>query len=163
MARPLVKTHIRGFDDDVLRGGIPQGHVILIRGASGTMKSSLAYYVLYHNALAGLPGLYVTLEQSAGSLLEHVASLGLKATAVSEALPILDLSRGREHLEEMVAKVGAMTDATATREALLAVLKGKILELRKKRNFKLLAIDSWDALELILDFHDRRAGTFGFL
>src|SRR6266702_1762390 len=157
MARALVKTHIRGFDDDVLRGGIPQGHVILIRGASGTMKSSLAYYVLYHNALAGVPGLYVTLEQSAGSLLEHVASLGLKATSVSEALPILDLSRGREHLEEMVARVGALTDATAGRDqALLAVLKGKILELRKKRNFELLALDSWDALELVLEFRDRR-------
>ena len=163
MARALVKTHIRGFDDDVLRGGIPQGHVILIRGASGTMKSSLAYYVLYHNALAGVPGLYVTLEQSAGSLLEHVASLGLKATSVSEALPILDLSRGREHLEEMVVKVGALTDATAGRDqALLAVLKGKILELRKKRNFELLALDSWDALELVLEFRDRRVETFGF-
>ena len=163
MARALVKTHIRGFDDDVLRGGIPQGHVILIRGASGTMKSSLAYYVLYHNALAGVPGLYVTLEQSAGSLLEHVASLGLKATSVSEALPILDLSRGREHLEEMVAKVGAMTEATASRDqALLAVLKGKILELRRKRNFELLALDSWDALELVLEFRDRRVETFGF-
>src|SRR5947209_6750149 len=84
MARPLVKTHIRGFDEDVLRGGIPQGHVVLVRGASGTMKSSLAYYVLYHNALAGSPGLYVTLEQTAAGLLEHVAGLGLKATSVSE-------------------------------------------------------------------------------
>src|SRR5438876_5237545 len=163
MPKAFVYTHIRGFDEEVLRGGIPQGHVILIRGASGTMKSSLAYYILYHNALGGLPGLYVTLEQTAGSLLEHVASLGLKATTVSDALPILDLSRGREHLEEMVAKVGAMTDATAPRgEALVAVLKAKILELRKKRKFELLAIDSWDALELILDFHDPRAETFGF-
>ncbi|HVG37081.1 MAG TPA: ATPase domain-containing protein, partial [Thermoplasmata archaeon] len=73
MARPLVKTHIRGFDEDVLRGGIPQGHVVLVRGASGTMKSSLAYYVLYHNALEGAPGLYVTLEQTAAGLLEHIA------------------------------------------------------------------------------------------
>jgi KaiC/GvpD/RAD55 family RecA-like ATPase len=163
MARPLVKTHIRGFDEDVLRGGIPQGHVVLVRGSSGTMKSSLAYYVLYHNALEGTPGLYVTLEQSAGGLLEHVAALGLKATAVSDALPILDLSRGRANLEEMIAKVGAMTDETATRgEALLAVLKGKIMELRKKRDFRLLAVDSWDALELILEFRDRRAETFGF-
>ena len=163
MPRGLVYTHIRGFDEDILRGGIPQGHVILIRGASGTMKSSLAYYILYHNALAGLPGLYVSLEQSAGSLLEHVASLGLKATAVSDALPILDLSRGREHLEEMVARVGAMTEATAPRgEALVAVLKAKIHELRKRRRFELLAIDSWDALELILEFRDRRAETFGF-
>ena len=163
MARGLVRTHIRGFDDEVLRGGIPQGHVVLIRGASGTMKSSLAYYVLYHNALEGTPGLYVTLEQSAGGLLEHIAALGLKATAVSDALPILDLSRGREHLEEMVSKIGALTDASAGRDqALLAVLKGKILELRKKRNFQLLAVDSWDALELILEFRDRRAETFGF-
>ena len=163
MARPLVKTHIRGFDEEVLQGGIPQGHVVLIRGASGTMKSSLAYYVLYHNALEGTPGLYVTLEQSAGGLLEHIAALGLKATAVSDALPILDLSRGREHLEEMVSKIGALTDASAGRDqALLAVLKGKILELRKKRNFQLLAVDSWDALELILEFRDRRAETFGF-
>jgi len=163
MARKLVKTHVRGFDEDVLRGGIPQGHVVLVRGASGTMKSSLAYYIMFHNALEGTPGLYVTLEQSAGGLLEHVANLGLKATAVSDALPILDLSRGREYLEEMVAKVGAMTDATASRDqALLAVLKGKILELRKKRNFQLLTIDSWDALELMLEFRDRRAETFAF-
>ena len=163
MARPLVKTHIRGFDEDVLRGGIPQGHVVLVRGASGTMKSSLAYYVLYHNALAGSPGLYVTLEQTAAGLLEHVAGLGLKATSVSEALPILDLSRGREYLEEMVSKVGSMSETAAPRgEALLAVLKAKIFELRMKRNFRLLAIDSWDALELVLEFDDRRAETFGF-
>src|SRR5205814_8256189 len=93
---------------------------------------------------------------------EHVAGLGRKATADADDVPILDLSRGREHLEEMVAKVGAMTDATAPRgEALVAVLKAKILELRRKRKFELLAIDSWDALELILDFQDRRAGTCG--
>src|SRR3989442_4669772 len=123
MARPLVKTHIRGFDEDVLRGGIPQGHVVLVRGASGTMKSSLAYYVLYHNALEGAPGLYVTLEQTAAGLLEHNAGLGLKATAVSEALPIPDLSRGREDLEEMVGKAGSMPETVApTGKALPVVL-----------------------------------------
>jgi KaiC/GvpD/RAD55 family RecA-like ATPase len=163
MPRPLLKTYVRGFDEDVLRGGIPEGHVILVRGASGTMKSSLAYYILYLNAANGTPGLYVSLEQTAGSLLEHAAGLGLKATSVSESLPILDLSRGRAYLEEMVGKVRTMTDAGAARDqALLAVLKGKILELRKKRSFQLLAIDSWDALELILEFRDRRAETFGF-
>src|SRR5438132_12952661 len=108
MARALVKTHIHGFDQEVLRGGIPQGHVILIRGASGTMKSSLAYYVLYHNALEGTPGLYVTLEQPAGGLLEHVAALGLQPQAAPDALPILALSGGRGRLEVIVTMVGAM-------------------------------------------------------
>src|SRR5437899_11342739 len=126
MARPLIKTHIRGFDEDVLRGGIPQGHVVFVRGASGTMKSSLAYYVLYHNALAGSPGLYVTLEQTAAGLLEHIAGLGLKATSVSDALPILDLSRGREFQEEPGAKVGSMAETAAPRcEAPSAVVKHK--------------------------------------
>src|SRR5207247_563247 len=160
----LIAGHVlQGRWDEDFLGAILHGPVILIRGASGTMKSCLAYYVLYHNALEGTPGLYVTLEQPAGGLLEHVAALGLKATAVSDALPILDLSRGREHLEEMVTKVGAMTDDTAPRgEALIAVWKAKVLELRKKRKFQLLAIDSWDALELMLEFQDRRAETFGF-
>ncbi len=163
MPRTLVRTFIRGFDDEVLRGGVPQGHVVLLRGASGTMKSSLAYYVLYHNALQGVPGLYVTLEQSASSLLEHVAGLGLRATQVSDTLPILDLSRGREYLEELAGKVGALAGKDLTPgEALLTVLQGKILDLRRRQNFGLLAIDSWDALELVLEFLDRRAQTFAF-
>ncbi len=163
MPRPLVKTFIRGFDEDVLRGGIPEGHVILVRGASGTMKSSLAYYILYHNALQGTPGLYVTLEQSAGSLLEHVASLGLRATAVSDALPLLDLSRGREHLEEMAATMESMAGRDLSEgEALLAVLKGRLADLRRRHGFRLLVLDSWDALELVLDFKDRRTETFSF-
>src|SRR3990170_7662629 len=143
MARPLVKTHIRGFDDDILRGGIPQGHVVLVRGASGSMKSSLAYYVLYHNALEGIPGLYVTLEQSAASLLEHVASLGLRATAVSETLPILDLSQGREQPEEVAGRMAQLSGRKSSEdEALLAVLKGKLLDLHARMGFQLLAIDS---------------------
>ncbi len=163
MARPLVKTFIRGFDDGVLRGGVPQGHVVLLRGASGTMKSSLAYYVLYRNALEGTPGLYVTLEQAAGSLLEHVAGLGLRATQVSDTLPILDLSRGREYLEELAGKVGVLAGRDLREgEALLTVLQGKILDLRRRQGFELLAIDSWDALELVLEFADRRTETFAF-
>src|SRR5437773_192961 len=38
----------------------------------------------------------------------------------------------------------------------------EVLRLSKQRKFELLAIDSWDARELILEFQDRRAETFGF-
>ena len=68
MGEETVKTFVKGFDSDVLGGGVPPGSVVLLRGPSGSMKSSLAYYILYHNALKGTPGLYVTLEQSAGSV-----------------------------------------------------------------------------------------------
>ncbi len=163
MAKARVRTYISGFDEDILRGGIPQGHVVLLRGASGTMKSSMAYYILYRNALQGVPGLYVTLEQSAGSLLEHVASLGLRATAVSDALPVLDLSRGRDFLEKMAGNLESLAPSSMpSGEALLAVLKSKLLELRARWKPQLLVLDSWDALKLILDFRNARAETFMF-
>ncbi|TLZ67530.1 MAG: hypothetical protein E6K16_00465 [Methanobacteriota archaeon] len=158
-----VKTFVRGFDREVLGGGIPPGSVVLLRGSSGTMKSSLAYFILYQNALKGVPGLYVTLEQSAGSLLEHIAGLGLRATEVSEGLPILDLSRGREHLEGLVARISEMRGPKGPRPAhLLDVLKDKLLDLQKATKARLVAIDSWDALETLLEFEDRRGETFRF-
>ncbi len=43
-----IKTYIQGFDD-VMSGGIPEGHVVLIAGEPGTFKSSLAFNMLYHN------------------------------------------------------------------------------------------------------------------
>ena len=49
-ARNRIKTYVRGFDD-VLGGGIPEGFVVLVSGAPGTMKSSLTFSILYQNAL----------------------------------------------------------------------------------------------------------------
>jgi len=161
--RDSVKTYVKGFDHEVLGGGIPPGSVVLFRGPSGSMKSSLAFYVLYQNALKGVPGLYLTLEQSAGSLLEHIAGLGLQATQVSDLLPILDLSRGREHLEALVARISEVRGAQPRpRLDLLTVLQEKVLELQRATGARLLAIDSWDALESVLEFEDRRGETFRF-
>jgi len=163
MTRARVRTYVDGFDKEVLGGGIPSGQVILLRGPTGTMKTSLAYYILYHNALKDTPGVYITLEQTASSLLEQIASLGLVSTRVSDTLPILDLSRGRAQLEALAVE---LADRRGQKEALetflLAVLKAKIQQLRSQLGFDLLAIDSWDALAFALDFRDRRTQTFGF-
>ena len=37
-----IPLHIEGFDEQ-LGGGIPEGHVCLMAGTSGTMKSSTAF------------------------------------------------------------------------------------------------------------------------
>lgn len=160
MPRERIKTFVRGFDEE-LRGGIPAGEVVLLRGPTGTMKSSLAFYILYNHALSGTPGLYITVEQSATTLLDQMTSLGLKTASIAQELIILDLSRGREHLEEFAQKI--ITGQQSKRDrgsTLTAVLKSKILELKNRMRFALLAIDSWDALEIILDFKERRIETF---
>ena len=158
--RPVVRTFIRGFDGE-LGGGIPQGQVVLLRGATGTMKSSLAYSVLYHNAQKGVKGLYVTLEQDASSLLHQMAALGFKPAAVSDSIPVLDLGKGRAHLERLAEKVKGL-DVARTDRPLTAILKAKIQQLRKEFGIDLLVIDSWNALELVLEFQDRRRETFDF-
>jgi len=50
-----VKTHVDGLDE-LVGGGIPKGHVVLISGLPGTMKSSLTYAILHRNAQESLPG-----------------------------------------------------------------------------------------------------------
>lgn len=157
--RPCVRTYIRGFDGE-LGGGVPQGQVVLLRGPTGTMKSSLAYTMLYHNAAKGVGGLYVTMEQEATGLLGQMAALGLTPSSVSDVLPVLDLSHGREQLERLADKMRELTDGRA-KQPMTSIFKAKITQLHKELGFELLVVDSWDALELALDFTDRRQETFG--
>ena len=63
------KTYIKGLDEE-LGGGIPEGHIILVSGTPGTMKSSVAYNILYNNIKSeDSVGVYVSLEQSRENLL----------------------------------------------------------------------------------------------
>jgi len=156
--RAFVPTYIRGFDDG-LGQGIPKGQVVLIRGASGTMKSSVAYSILYHNAEKGTRGLYVTVEQGAAAFLSQMAILGLKPARVSDALPILDLGRSRDVHERLAKKVKDWNRDPVERP-MTALLKAKISQLRREFGFELLAIDSWTALILVLEFGDLRRETF---
>jgi len=63
MARGKVKTYIKGFDEQ-MDGGIPEGAVVLLVGEPGTMKSSIAFSILFNNAKeTNAKGLYISLEQ----------------------------------------------------------------------------------------------------
>ncbi|HEC57065.1 MAG TPA: hypothetical protein ENI32_04170 [Candidatus Syntrophoarchaeum butanivorans] len=70
-----IRTYIAGMDE-CLEGGIPAGSVTLICGRPGSMKSSLAYNILYKNAInEDRKSVYVTLEQTPDSLMQHMSSL----------------------------------------------------------------------------------------
>ena len=72
-----IPTHIEGLDEN-MQGGIPQGHICLVAGASGAMKSSLTFSMLYNAVLYGeTSGIYVTLEQGKDSLRAHMSNMGM--------------------------------------------------------------------------------------
>lgn len=94
-----VKTYIKGFDNN-LEGGIPTGFVNLIAGTSGTMKSSIGFNILYNEAVAGKSCVYLSLEQSANSLLNHMISLGYDTKKI-QLLSVADIGK----LSELISKI----------------------------------------------------------
>src|SRR5206468_3200956 len=63
--------------DASLEGGVPKGSVIAITGPGGSMKTSLALYILIKNRAAGRRGVYVTVEESRESILRTMRHHGL--------------------------------------------------------------------------------------
>ena len=61
--RPIAKvpTQISGLDE-VLEGGLPRGRTTLASGGPGSGKTVLGLEFLCSGALAGEPGVFVTLE-----------------------------------------------------------------------------------------------------
>ena len=148
MARQRIKTHVDGLDD-VLRGGIPEGHVVLISGLPGTMKSSLTYSILHHNAeLDGKPSVYVSLEQTRQSLEGQMDGMGFGESSHEARVSVADLATLRKQVGRGRAPVW--------RDFLQRVVERR----SKIRPFELLALDSLEALEVLGGFKEPRAELF---
>jgi len=74
----MIMNTINGLDK-LLFVEIPEGSVILVTGAEGTLKSGLVFSMISNHVAANNEHcLYVTLEQSKESHLRNMLSLGIK-------------------------------------------------------------------------------------
>jgi KaiC/GvpD/RAD55 family RecA-like ATPase len=147
-ARKRVKTYIDGFDE-FLEGGIPRGHVVLLSGTAGSMKSSVAYNILYKNALTGgMKGLYISLEQNRQSLEDHMWGLGFNIQKTSSNVEIWDLGLLRSNL--------------ISGETWLNLLKKDIADHKSKNGLDILVLDSLPVLDIIAKWKDPREELFYF-
>ncbi len=146
----MIKTYVQGFDDN-LGGGIPDGHVVMVSGTPGTMKSSFTSSILYNNANRdGNKGLYISLEESKESLLKMMANLGM--TKIDETkLFIVDI--GRLRLEHRSAD-----DGQDWLKILTDYLKRKVTE----DGMKIVVLDSLTALYSLAEFENPRQDLFHF-
>lgn len=70
----LLKTGIAGLDE-ILGGGVPKGHIILIAGGAGSGKSTLAMQMLHNGAeLYNEHGIYVSFEESVDEIRENFSN-----------------------------------------------------------------------------------------
>jgi circadian clock protein KaiC len=147
----LIQTYMAGFDV-ILNGGIPQGHNVLIAGTPGTMKSSLAYSMLYNNAMnKGTKGLYISLEQKRASLLDHMKCLGMSPEAVEDRVSVLDLSELRKKMKD------------AEEDVWMDFLSMYTKNIKNTFDYDLLVLDSLDAVEALASFEDFRLEFFKML
>lgn len=151
--RPFYKTYIQGFDE-AIDPGIPRGHIVLLVGPPGTMKSSVAYSVLFQNAKHdGVRGAYVTLEQARESLDFQMRRMGMPRDAVGETLHVEDLGRIR---------LGLAPDGPEEETPWLDVLQRHLEGLKESPGFELLVLDSLPVLEIIGGIRDQRSRLFRF-
>src|SRR5688572_30322750 len=70
-----ARTGVPGLDD-ILGGGLSEGHVFLLEGNPGTGKTTIALRFLLDGAEAGEQGLYITLSETDRELRAGAASHG---------------------------------------------------------------------------------------
>ncbi len=83
-----LHTGVPGFDD-ILFGGLPQGHTYLVEGKAGTGKTTLGLQFVLEGKRAGESCLYVTLSESKVEIEEAARSHGwsLDGIAIAEFVP----------------------------------------------------------------------------
>ena len=144
-----IKTYVKGLDS-VMQGGIPEGSVILVAAKPGTMKSSVAYSILYNNARNnGMNGIHISLEQSRESLVENMAGLGFAIDKeINKNLSILDLG----FIRKKMTQLGTQT--------WLEVFKMYTQNLKNNMDYELMVVDSLPVLEVMARFKEPREELF---
>ncbi len=143
-----IRTYVQGFDDKI-GGGVPAGHVVMISGEAGTMKSTLAWNVLYNGARKdSRTGAYITLEQSRDNFSSHLRTMGLDPKDVEDKVSLVDLAMIRKNLEGM----GEST--------WLEIFKMYAHNLKKSLNYDVLVVDSLTVLQSLARFERPREQMF---
>lgn len=76
-----ISTGIAGLDD-ILHGGLPEGHLYLVEGNPGSGKTTFGLQFLLAGVAAGEPTLYVTLAESRAELEQAGSSHGFDLSKV---------------------------------------------------------------------------------
>jgi len=167
-----IKTHIKGLDEN-LQGGIPEGQIVLLCGSAGTMKSSVAFNILYNEVLNGKTGVYITLEQSCDSLLEHMENMQFDLSKIN-----IERFDEISKLNQMVTKVKSakqgtlvISDLAAIRKKMtnikfgasgnwLSAIKNLLTKLKSGAKCDLFMLDSMAGLYVLSDFDKPRSKIF---
>lgn len=143
-----IPTYIEGFDEHI-EGGVPKNSIILLAGTTGTMKSSLAFSMLYNNALKGKKCLYISLEQNEKSLMKQMSKMGFDMAKVLQNMMVLDIG-------------AMMLDEAGTQENWMASVLKTIQQVKEAEKCEFFVLDSLNAYALMAGAQFNRKTLFKF-
>lgn len=166
-----VRTYINGLDENI-QGGVPEGQVMLISGAAGTMKSSLAFNILYQEARRGVNSVYFSLEQSSESLVNHMVNMDYDFSKIDLVI-VKNLADIQARAQQMRQDIGTlfMIDLGTVRKEIrdinsdnnkswINVVKNVTTKLHKEAKCQRFVLDSLSALYVLSRFENPRIELF---
>ena len=143
MSSKRIKTGVPGLDE-MLQGGLPEGHIVLLMGSFGTGKTTLGLQFLMEGLRNGENCIFISLEEDKDSVLKNSDSFGWDLSG-----PISKKKLGLFKLEPSDAKT------TITR------IKSELPKFVKSFGAKRVVIDSVSLLNMMFpNDSERRANLF---
>jgi len=136
-------THIEKLDM-VLNGGIPSGHLILVSGMPGSMKSTLTFNILYNAVKYEKAScMYFSMEQSRKSLLRQMSRLHMPMDGMEDRLMVVDMVDLRKAMEE---------EQGDWRTIMLRYVKN----IHAQKNFHMFVLDSLESFKSVCSYEFTR-------
>ena len=143
MASNRVKTGISGLDE-MLQGGLPENHIVLVMGSFGTGKTTLGLQFLVEGLRQAEPCIFISLEEDKDSIMKNAATFGWDLTPALEAKKL-----GVFKLEPSDAKTTIMR------------IKSDLPKFVKSFGAKRVVLDSVSLLNMMFsDENERRSNLF---
>lgn len=167
-----IKLHVQGLDENI-QGGVPVGSVTLMSGTAGTMKSSVCFNTLYNEAVTGKNGLYISLEQSAESLVNHMVNMDFDMRRVNLVIvkELAELNHRMAELKDQSLGSVIIVDVGTIRKEIrdvnsdnnkswLNVIKNVVKKIHVEAGCPLFVLDSLSALYVLSRFENPRIELF---
>lgn len=138
-----VKTGVSGLDE-MLQGGLPENHIVLVMGSFGTGKTTFGLQYLVEGLRNDEPCIFISLEEDKDSILKNAVSFGWDLSAAVDKKKL-----GLFKLEPSDAKT------TITR------IKSELPRFIKSFGAKRVVLDSISLLNMMFpDENERRSNLF---
>ncbi len=154
-----VPSGIKGLDE-LLGGGFPEGRCILLVGSPGAGKTTFALQYLYHGAVRGETGLYVSLDEQPDLVKQNLASYNWDIDGMEKKGKLLFMdASGLRRTKARETGLGGQSDTGLTEVVEFPELIKTINKVVEGENVQRIALDPITSLMLryVEELRKRRA------